>query len=36
MTCGVANTLIYGAGKLKREDVLEIKDKYIEINKILI
>jgi len=36
MACGVANTLIYGAGKLKQEDVLEIKDKYIEIDEIMI
>lgn len=36
MACGVANTLIYGAGKLKQEDVLEIKDKYIEIDEIII
>lgn len=36
LACGTANTLICDAGKLKREDVLEIKDKYIEINKILI
>lgn len=33
MACVAANTLIYGAGKLKQKDVLEIEGKYIEINK---
>lgn len=31
LACGVANTRIYGAGKLKLDHINEIKDNYIEI-----
>ena len=31
LACGVANTRIYGAGKLKLEHINQIKDNYIEI-----
>jgi len=33
MACGAANNRIYGAGRLKYEQVKDIKDNYIEILK---
>jgi 1-phosphofructokinase len=33
MACGVANTMLYGAGLTKYEDIMMIKDNYIKINR---